>query len=32
MYVEQKSNQKFSGNIFIFHCFDVGEDINLEND
>ena len=24
------ANKKFSGNIFIFHAFDVGEEINLE--
>ncbi len=24
------SNHKFSGNIYIFHAFDVGDDINLE--
>ncbi len=27
---EAEKNQKFSGNIFIFHCFDVGDDMNLE--
>lgn len=24
------ANKKFSGNIFIFHAFDIGEEINLE--
>ena len=23
-------NEQFTGNIFIFHAFDVGEDINFE--
>lgn len=27
---DQKSNKIFSGNIYIFHAFDVGDDINLE--
>ncbi len=27
----EESNHSFTGNIFIFHAFDVGEDINLEN-
>ena len=27
----EESNHIFTGNIFIFHAFDVGEDINLEN-
>ncbi len=25
-----RTSYEFSGNIFIFHCFDVGDDINLE--
>lgn len=27
---DHKSHQIFSGNIYIFHAFDVGDDINLE--
>jgi hypothetical protein len=26
----EESKQKFTGNIFIFHAYDVGDDINLE--
>lgn len=28
--VEQKNNHVFTGNIYIFHAFDIGDDINLE--
>ena len=27
---DNKANQEFSGNIYIFHAFDIGDDIDLE--